>query len=167
MAQGGRRVKAKHTLHDTPGCHLPSVQKPDASTPNAAYSVHFRDVPFYAFRGMSLSTDECKEGLGGWQSLRGYHFERFVRTGQMQGNLERRWSLPDFTVWNQHLQSMLVPFVDAGRVFDKAERFSLKNWKITAGLSFRLVWNLATAVSFDYGIGGEGNLSYMELGHPF
>jgi hypothetical protein len=44
---------------------------------------------------------------------------------------------------------------------------SLKDWKITAGLSFRLVWNLASVISFDYGIGGEGNLSYMELGHPF
>jgi outer membrane protein assembly factor BamA len=134
---------------------------------NAAYSVHVGDVPFYAFPSMSLPTDERKEGLGGWQTLRGYHFNRFVGKVQMQGNLELRWSLPDFTIWDQHLRPMLVPFVDAGRVFDKVERFSLKDWKLTGGLSLRLAWNLATVISFDYGIGSEGNLFYMELGHPF
>jgi outer membrane translocation and assembly module TamA len=116
---------------------------------------------------MSLPTDERKEGLGGWQSLRGYHFNRFVGEVQIQGNLELRWSLPDFTVWDQHLRPMLSPFVDAGRVFDTVRRFSVKDWKITGGMSVRLAWNLATIISFDYGIGSEGNLFYMELGHPF
>ncbi len=46
-------------------------------------------------------------------------------------------------------------------------KHTLKDWKITAGSSFRLAWNLATVVSFDYGIGGEWKFSYMELGHPF
>jgi outer membrane translocation and assembly module TamA len=62
---------------------------------------------------------------------------------------------------------MLVPFVDAGRVFDKVGRLSVNDWKITGGLSVRLAWNLATIISFDYGFGSEGNLFYMELGHPF
>jgi len=62
---------------------------------------------------------------------------------------------------------MLVPFVDAGRVFDKVGRFSVNDWKITGGLSVRLAWNLATIISFDYGFGSEGTLFYMELGHPF
>ena len=134
---------------------------------NAAYSVHFGVVPFYAFPSMSVPVDERKEGLGGWQTLRGYHFDRFVGKVQMQGNLELRWSLSEFTVWNQHLRLMLVPFVDAGRVFDQMGRFSLKDWKVTGGLSMRLAWNLATIISFDYGFGSEGNLFYMELGHPF
>ncbi len=46
-------------------------------------------------------------------------------------------------------------------------KHTLKDWKITAGSSFRLVRNLATVVSFDYGIGGEEYSSYMELVHPF
>jgi hypothetical protein len=46
-------------------------------------------------------------------------------------------------------------------------RFSVNDWKITGGLSVRLAWNLATIISFDYGFGSEGNLFYMELGHPF
>jgi len=134
---------------------------------NFAYSAHFGNVPFYAFPSMSVPTDERKDGLGGWQSLRGYHFDRFVGKVQMQGNLELRWTLADFTIWNQNFRPMLVPFVDAGRVFDKVGRFSVKDWKITGGLSVRLAWNLATIISFDYGFGSEGNLFYMELGHPF
>jgi hypothetical protein len=45
---------------------------------NVAYSAHLGVVPFYAFPSMSLPTDERKEGLGGWESLRGYHLDRFV-----------------------------------------------------------------------------------------
>jgi hypothetical protein len=134
---------------------------------NAAYSVHFGDVPFYAFPSMSVPTDGQKEGLGGWQTLRGYHSNRFVGNVQMQGNLELRWTLADFTIWNQNFRPMLVPFVDVGRVFDKVGRFSVNDWKIAGGLSVRLAWNLATIISFDYSFGGEGNLFYMELGHPF
>jgi hypothetical protein len=37
---------------------------------------------------MSVPTDERKEGLGAWQSLRGYRFDRFVGKVQMHGNLE-------------------------------------------------------------------------------
>ncbi len=134
---------------------------------NAVYSAHFGVVPFYAFSSMGLPTDERKEGLGGWQSLRGYLFDRFVGKVQMQGNLELRWTLTDFTVWSQNFRPMLVPFVDVGRVFDEVGRFSLNDWKVTGGLSFRFAWNLATIISFDYGFGSEGNLFYMELGHPF
>jgi outer membrane protein assembly factor BamA len=134
---------------------------------NAVYSAHFGVVPFYAFPSMSVPTDERKQGLGGFESLRGYHANRFVGKVQMQGNLELRWSLPDFTIWKQNLRPMIVPFVDVGRVFDKIARFSVSDWKATGGLSVRLAWNLATIISFDYGFGSEGNLFYMELGHPF
>jgi outer membrane protein assembly factor BamA len=134
---------------------------------NAAYSLHFGDVPFYAFPSMSVPSDEQKEGLGGWQTIRGYHADRFVGKVKMQGNLELRWTLADFTVWSQNLKPTLVPFVDAGRVFDSPGRFSANDWKVGGGLSLRLVWNLATIISFDYGFSSEGNLFYMELGHPF
>lgn len=85
----------------------------------------------------------------------------------MQGNVELRWTLADFTVWGQNLRRMLAPFVDAGRVFDGVGRFSPSDWKITGGLSVRPAWNLATIISFDYGYGSEGGLFYMELGHTF
>jgi len=134
---------------------------------NAAYSVHFGEVPFYAYPSMSVPTGTQKEGLGGWSTLRGYHANRFIGKVKIQGNLELRWSLPDFTVWNQHFQPMLAPFVDTGRVFDKVGRFSASDWKTSGGVSVRLAWNLATIISFDYGFGSEGNLAYLWLGQPF
>jgi outer membrane protein assembly factor BamA len=134
---------------------------------NAAYSVHFGDAPFFAFPNLSVPSNELKQGLGGWHTLRGYHYKRFVGKVQMQANLELRWTLADVTIWNQNFRPMLVPFVDAGRVFDRADRFSLRDWKITGGLSVRFAWNLATIISFDYGFGREGSLFYMMLGHPF
>ena len=108
-----------------------------------------------------------KEGLGGWRTLRGYYGNRFVADVAMQGSLELRWSPFDFTVLNQHIKPMLVPFVDVGRVFDKVDRFSLNDWKVTGGVGLRVAWNLATIISFEYGMGSEGNLFYMELGHQF
>jgi len=134
---------------------------------NAAYSVHFGDVPFYAFPSMSVPVNTQKEGLGGWSTLRGYHANRFVGKVKIQGNLELRWSLPDFTVWNQHFRPMIAPFVDTGRVFDKVGRFSANDWKGAGGVSVRLAWNLATIISLDYGFGSEGNLLYLWLGQPF
>jgi hypothetical protein len=134
---------------------------------NATYSVHFGDPPFFAFSSLSVPSNEQKQGLGGWHTLRGYHLKRFVGKVQMLGNLELRWGLPDFTVWNQHFRPMLAPFVEAGRVFDAIRRFSVNDWKFTGGGSLRLAWNLATLISFDYGFSREGSLFYMMLGHPF
>ena len=71
------------------------------------------------------------------------------------------------TVVGQNLKPMLVPFVDAGRVFDKVGQFSLNDWKATGGLGLRIAWNLATIISFEYGVGNEGSLFYMEIGHQF
>ncbi|HZL41890.1 MAG TPA: hypothetical protein VFD66_01260 [Verrucomicrobiae bacterium] len=36
-----------------------------------------------------------------------------------------------------------------------------------SGVGFRLAWELATVVSFDYARSSEGSLFYMELGHQF
>jgi signal peptidase I len=134
---------------------------------NAVYSAHFGDTPFFALPSLAAPANERKEGLGGWRTLRGYYGNRFVGDVALQGTVELRWSVLDFTVWNQHLRPMLVPFVDAGRVFDAVDRFSWKDWKVAGGVGFRVAWNLATIVSFEVGAGSEGALFYMELGHQF
>jgi outer membrane protein assembly factor BamA len=134
---------------------------------NAVYSAHFGDTPFYALASLAVPGNERKEGLGGWRTLRGFYGNRFVGDVVMQGSLELRWSLFDVTVLSQHLKPMLVPFMDLGRVFDKVDRFSLNDWKVTGGLGVRVAWNLATIVSFEYGMSTEGNLFYMEIGHQF
>ena len=134
---------------------------------NAVYSNHFGTVPFYAYSSMAAPGNYRKEGLGGWQTLRGFNANRFVGPVQIQGNLELRWTLADFTIWGQNLRPMLVPFADVGRVFDRTEQFSLKDWQATGGLAFRLAWNLATIISFELGFSREGTGFYMEIGHSF
>ena len=134
---------------------------------NAVYSAHFGVVPFYALPSLAAPNEEGKEGLGGWTTLRGYYANRFVGKVKMHGSLELRWSPFDFTVWNQHFKPTLVPFVDAGRVFDKIGRFSLNDWKVAGGIGLRLIWNLATIISFDVGFSRESSLFYVELGHQF
>jgi outer membrane protein assembly factor BamA len=134
---------------------------------NAVYSAHFGDTPFFAIPSLAMPENERKEGLGGWPTLRGYYANRFVGNVAMHGSLELRWSLLDFSVLGQNFKPMLVPFVDAGRVFDRAGQFSLKDWKVAAGAGVRVAWNLATIISFEYGIGNEGSLFYMEIGHQF
>jgi outer membrane protein assembly factor BamA len=134
---------------------------------NLVYSNHFGTVPFYAYPSMAAPGNYTKEGLGGWQTLRGFLANRFVGPIQIQGNLELRWTFADFTIWNQNLRPMLAPFVDAGRVFNKTGQFTLNDLQVTGGLALRVAWNLATLISFDLGFSREGYGFYMQIGHPF
>ncbi len=150
-------------------CYTPPI--PDyhrlVFTANAVYSVRFGDVPFYAMNRLALPKAEIRTGLGGFSTLRGYSTNRFVGMTTVGANAELRWSFTEFDLWNQHLKLALAPFVDAGRVFDRSGGFSFDEWKHTAGIGLRLAWNLATIISFDYGVGHEDSFFYMELGHAF
>ena len=134
---------------------------------NATYSVRFGDVPFYAMNRLPLPKDEVKTGLGGFPTLRGYNTNRFVGRTTLGANAELRWSFSEFTVWDQHLKTALAVFGDTGRVFDRVDHFSAEDWRHSWGVGLRLAWNLATIISFDYGISDEGTLFFMQLGQPF
>ena len=131
-----------------------------------AYAMQFGNVPFYSASRLTF-TDGDKCGLGGYSTLRGYKQARFVGDAAAWGNLELRWSFAEATFKNQHLRFMLVPFVDAGRVFGSVADTTLNGWKVSGGAGFRLAWNLATVVSFDYGVSSESSFFSMELGHQF
>ncbi len=134
---------------------------------NVAYSAHFGTTPFFAYPSLAVPGDESKEGLGGWSTLRGYLANRFVGKVEMHGTLELRWTALEVNALKQNLRIMFVPFVDAGRVFDKIARFSVNNWKGDAGIGLRLIWNLATIISFDVGFSNESTLFYLQLGQQF
>jgi hypothetical protein len=56
--------------------------------------------------------------------------------------------------------------LDAGRVFDGTQlRFD--GWRAACGIGFRLIWNLVTAVSVDYGISNEEQNFFMNLRYAF
>jgi outer membrane protein assembly factor BamA len=134
---------------------------------NYLYADRFGDVPFYALNRLSLPSDELKTGLGGWKTLRGYHRNRFVGDVTALATWELRWSFAETTIWKQHLHFMVAGFGDTGRVFDNPGSMTLRGWKFDVGGGLRLAWNLATVISFEYGVSEEGGLFYMELGHQF
>jgi outer membrane translocation and assembly module TamA len=131
-----------------------------------AYAMQFGNVPFYSAPIISL-TDGDVTGLGGFNTLRGFVQNHFVGDVAAYANTELRWTMGETMFKGQHLRFMLVPFVDTGRVFDSVGATTLNDWKFGGGFGFRLAWNVATIVSFDYGVSSEGSLFYMELGHQF
>lgn len=131
------------------------------------YESQFGNAPFFAQSSLAVAGDEARQGLGGFNSLPGYLNNRFIGDTKTHANLELRWSFWQFVLWKQHIRTMLVPFVGAGRVFDSIEDTTLKGWKSVGGLGLRLAWNLSTVISFDNAFSSEGNVFYMELGHPF
>ncbi len=145
---------------------MPSVT-PLVFAGNYIYADRFGDVPFYAENRLSLPFDELKTGLGGWKTLRGFHRNRFVGEVTALATWELRWSFAEATIWKQHLQFMAAAFGDTGRVFDSVGGTTLRGWKFDGGGGLRLAWNVATIISFEYGVSEEGGLLYMELGHQF
>lgn len=61
---------------------------------------------------------------------------------------------------------MAMPVVAAERVYDNIA-LNLEKWRSSYGLGIRFAWNVSTVIGFDYGVTREGNVFYMELGHPF
>ena len=57
-------------------------------------------------------------------------------------------------------------FSEGGRSFNDVE-LHFRDWKGGFGVGFRLAWNLATLVSFDFGVSREDSIFYLELGTQF
>jgi len=132
----------------------------------ALYSMEFGNVPFFSVPILAFDTHD-RRGLGGFSTMRGFVDRRFVGESAVLVNTELRWSIFDGGyVLGQHLRPMLAPFVDAGRVFDGTQ-LRLDGWRADYGIGFRLIWNLVTTVSFDYGISSEGQVFTMDLGYAF
>ena len=130
------------------------------------YAAAGGDVPFYALTTMTLPDGET-DGLGGRTTIRGYKQSRFVGRIAALANAELRWTFVDFRAIGQRFGLMLVPFVDAGRTFDRIADSSLADYKIGAGAGFRIAWNQATIINADYGRSAEGSALYINFGHPF
>jgi hypothetical protein len=130
------------------------------------YSMQFGNVPFFSVPTLAFNTGD-RSGLGGFHTMRGFVDQRFVGKSAVVVNAELRWSIFDGGYFlGQHLRPMLAPFVDAGRVFDGTQ-LRVDGWRADYGIGFRLIWNLVTAVSFDYGLSSEGQIFFMNLGYAF
>lgn len=130
------------------------------------YSVQNGDTPFYNKNTISFS-DEFKFGLGGFRTLRGYQQNRFVADVKTVINFEPRFSIYEAHTYGQSFEFIAVPFVDAGKVFDKVSDTDLSGYKYTYGAGMRIAWNQATIIMIDYGQSVEDSGLYINFGHIF
>ena len=130
------------------------------------YSAQFGDIPFFAMNTIGYS-EELQYGLGGTRTLRGFKQDRFVGPVKVLGNLEARFTLNTQEIYGETFDFMLVPLLDAGKVFNSVEDTDLINYKIDYGLGLRIIWDLASVIMIDYAISEEGKEFYINFNHSF
>ncbi len=122
--------------------------------------------PLYEMTHTWFIEDEV-ETLGGPHTLRGYKQGRFVGSMASFSNLELRWRFAEAHFWGQNLDFELVPFVDAGRVWDHFRDYSWTHMKHNEGVGLRVPWNQATVLALDYAISEEDRQFFFRYGHSF
>jgi hypothetical protein len=129
-----------------------------------------RNVPFTeAFDQWGSSEGAGVPTLGGDRSLRGYRESRFAASMAGWANAELRTRLFDVDVLNQHLAFSIVPFYDAGRVWNDFGEFftDWSRFRGAPGLGARIAWNQATILRFDYSYSREDSQFFFVFGHSF
>lgn len=132
----------------------------------AVYSVQNGDTPFFDQNILDFADDQ-KTGLGGYRTLRGYQQDRFVADVKVLANVETRFNFYKTHTLGQTFDFMVVPFVDAGKVFDSVSDTDLSGYKYTYGAGMRIAWNQATIIMIDYGQSVEDSGLYINFGHIF
>ncbi len=130
------------------------------------YSVQSGDTPFFDQNILGFA-DDYKTGLGGYRTLRGYQQDRFVADVKALFNVETRFNFYKTHTLGQTFDFMVVPFVDAGKVFDNVKDTDLKDYRYTYGAGMRIAWNQATIIMIDYGLSVEDSGLYINFGHIF
>jgi hypothetical protein len=125
------------------------------------------DSPFYEYRHQ-WSSEEHVEGLGGGTTLRGFKQARFLGRVMSFSNFELRARFAQFNLAKQHFALSLVPFFDAGGVYDKPERLDrLQNLRYSEGTGLRIAWNVNTVLRFDYSVSREDKQFFFSIGNTF
>jgi hypothetical protein len=132
----------------------------------AVFEYETSGTPFFSMDTIPF-TDDPRTGLGGNRTLRGYRQDRFVGPVSTLLNGEVRWTWGHKSLWGQKFAFFLVPFVEAGRVYDHLSELTYRDWKPAYGGAFRIAWNLATIISVDYGFSPEDNDFYVNFNHMF
>ena len=132
------------------------------------YTFNLGNVPFYAMNEIGTTEGaNIKGALGGGDSFRGYLSNRFIGNAKSLSNFEIRWQFWDVSFWKQHFAFMLVPFFEVGRAFDSIQKTSYRDWKLSYGSGFRIIWNQATIITFDYAFSKEAQYFYLDFDHQF
>ena len=124
------------------------------------------DAPFYEYQDQ-WSSEGSIEGLGGGHTMRGFKQSRFLGRVMEFTILELRCRLWQFKALQQNLAFSLVPFVDAGGVWDDFNKLNFNNFRYSEGLGLRIAWNTNTILRFDYAVSKEDHQFFFELNHAF
>jgi hypothetical protein len=123
-------------------------------------------VPFYDED--STGGIEEMDGLGGFNSMRGFVKDRFMGDGKVLENLELRRFFYGFHLFGQQFDLGAVVFGDAGRVFahniDDGPAL-LIHWDVGGGL--RLMLNRDLVIRADVGVSVEGPRVYILFNNMF
>jgi outer membrane protein assembly factor BamA len=130
------------------------------------YSMQTANAPFFAQGTLGGTERDIEGALGGDATLRGYRNNRFSGAVIALANAELRWTFWKFHLRKQHLELMLAPLLDVGRVFDKVE-LSLSSWRAAYGGGFRVAWNRSTIIRFDFATSREDTGAYLGVDLPF
>ena len=125
-------------------------------------------VPFYEAMDISSQAEAGgTEVLGGFRSLRGFREYRFV--GPVTGliNIELRTRVAQAKLFKQHFTWDVLPFFDAGRVWDRLGDLSLQNFQSSYGAGIRMAWNQSTILRADWGRSREGTQFFFGFSHIF
>jgi hypothetical protein len=123
-------------------------------------------TPFFTMNQIPF-TEDPHFGMGGHRTLRGFRQDRFVDHVMSAANAEIRWTFARAEIKHQKLAFIVAPFLDLGRTFPHLADLTPRGWFPSYGGAFRISWNLATLVTFDYGLCREGTGFYVNFGHMF
>lgn len=130
------------------------------------YGIKWGEVPFFSMGEIKFS-DKDVQGLGGMYSLRGFRENRFLDKVQTGWNLELRWISSPVRWSDQIFSFMVAPFLDTGKVFSDLEDSNLNGWKWSYGFALRIIWNIATIISMDFGFSDEDFGFYLNVKQIF
>ena len=161
----------------------------------AAYRLNYEgtlgsSAPFYILPYMSnMVRDFDKDGMGGYDTVRGLLRDRVVGLDMATWTAEMRWRFVKFQLWKQNISFALIGFTD-GTVVTRDRDMSLKNPAfqaeydaymsggsstdtphLTAGGGLRFIMNENFIIAFDYGMplspqDGSGAF-YINTGYLF
>lgn len=120
----------------------------------AAQTLVAGEQPYYLLSSIATTemSQAASEGLGGVTTLRGLPLNTLVGNGMAWMNTELRIRLFDTELWHRHVEVAVVPFVDAGTVF-QPYRLDLPKTSIytTAGLGGKMIVNQNFVLSAEAG----------------
>lgn len=123
-------------------------------------------APFFEYQD-EWSSEGSIEALGGYGSLRGYKQSRFLGRFIGMANLELRTRLLSFDALKQHFAVSVVPFVDTGGAWDRLDRLTVDNLRISEGMGLRVAWNQSTVIALESAFSEEDQQVFLQVGQAF